>query len=807
MKTPKKIFVALAVLVLVVMVVAGVFIRHISRKALPDYNKSLALEGLIDEVKVYRDNMAIPYIIAQNEHDLYFATGYVMAQDRLWQMDFLRRVTQGLLAEIFGEDMIENDIFLRALRMPEKARWVLDNSEPEIIAAIDAFAAGVNLFIEQNQKKLPLEFTILGYKPDPWKPIHSASLIGYMAWDLSGSWGAESSMHRLRQALDQEKFMQLTTGFEQPATPVHITENASNVDGLFALLKGAENLRDLGIEIFSASNNWVVSGKKSDTGKAMLANDMHLGFGAPGIWYQLYQEVEGGLKVAGVVLPGQPLVVAGHNQNIAWGLTNVSVDDADFYLETTNPDNPNKYLFNGEWRDMEIRKENIAVKGGKVQERELRFTHRGPVLSDLRDFKGQVVSMAWAGNHPSNEVRTMYKLNRASNWEEFRDALSTMTSVSQNAIFADVEGNIGLQTAAGVPLRKNGNGFFIKPGETDKYDWVGFVPFEELPYSFNPAEGHLSSANNRTIGAEYPYNFGYQFAAPHRIDRIREVLKSKPKIGVDDFKEMLADFKSKKVDQYLPGMLEVLKAQQGFSTNEAKALEKLSNWDGVLDAKSGAAAVFERFFIEFPRKLAHDELGDALYTELLGNRWAVLNLLEHVWKNHQSSWIDNVNTPKIETIDNLLVDSFKKTVEWLEQNLNKDADKWQWGKIHTIAIKHPLGSVKILNRIFKLNRGPYEVGGTYHTVSPFAYSYRKPFEVVHGASQRHILQPGNWADNYVVIPTGISGIPASKYYLNQTQMFLNNQYHTMIWGQENITSNARYRAVFYPGQQAFVMEK
>jgi penicillin amidase len=798
MKTFKKILAVLAIFVLLAIVVAFFFVRHISRKALPDYNKSLVLTGLIDEVEVYRDNLAIPYIIAQNEHDLYLTTGYVMAQDRLWQMDFLRRVTQGRLAEIFGEDMIENDLFLRALRMPEKARWVLENSDPEIIAAINAFASGVNLFITQNQNKLPLEFTILGYKPEPWEPIHSASLIGYMAWDLSGSWSAESTMHKLKQVLDEEKFLQLVPNFDFHPTPVHVPSSVAETEALFSLLQGAKNLRDMGIEVFSASNNWAVSGEKSITGKPILANDMHLGFGSPGIWYQMHQEVKGKLKVSGVVLPGQPLVVVGHNQHIAWGMTNVSVDDADFFFETINPDNKGMYLFNDEWRDLEIRKEIIKVKGGTEQERELRFTHRGPILSDLRNVGDQAISMLWSGNQTSNEVRSIYLLNRAKNWDDFRDALTTMTSVSQNVIYADVEGNIGLQTATGIPIREHGGGYFIKPGDTDKYDWKGFVPFDELPFSYNPPEGHLSSANNKTTGPDYPYNIGYQFATPHRIDRIREMLNSKPKIGVDDFKEMLADFKSKKVDQYLPGIIEVLDVQQGFSANEAKALEMLKNWNGVLDANSGAAAVFEKFFIKFYRNLLHDELGDGLFNDLLGNRSTVLNILEHVWTDRQSSWINNVNTTEVETFDDLVADSFRQTVEWLEQNINKDASKWQWGKIHQITISHPMGSVKILDKIFKLNRGPYEAGGSWHTVSPLAYSYRKPFEVVHGASQRHIFQPNNWAENFVVIPTGISGIPASKYYLDQTKMFLNNQYHTLLWESDEIKSRAKYNAVFSP---------
>ncbi len=800
MKTSKKILIGLGIFTLGALIVAFFFARHISRKALPDYNKSMVLSGLIDKVEVYRDNLAVPYIIAQNEHDLYLVTGYVMAQDRLWQMDFLRRVTQGRLAEIFGEEMVESDIFLRALRMPEKARWVIDNSDPEITSALHAFAAGVNLFITQNQKKLPLEFTVLGYTPEPWEPIHSASLVGYMAWDLSGSWSVESTIHKLRQVLDEEKFLQLAPNFAFHPTPVHAPSSLAQTNALLSLLQGAKNLGDMGIEIFSASNNWAVTGEKSTTGHAILANDMHLGFGSPGIWYQIHQEVKGGVKVAGVSLPGQPLVVAGHNRSIAWGLTNVAVDDADLFYETISAEDPTKYLYNGEWLNMDIRKEKIAVKGGKVVDRELRFTHRGPILSDLREVGQQAISMLWSGNQPSNEIRSIFLLNRAKNWNDFRDALSTMTSVSQNVIYADVEGNIGLQTSAGIPIREQGGGFFIMPGDTDKYDWKGFVPFEDLPFSYNPPEGHLSSANNKTVGPEFPYNIGYQFATPHRIDRIRELLNSKPQIGVDDFKGMLADFKSKKVDQYLPVIIEILDAQQGFSANEAKALDMLKTWDGVLEANSGAAAVFEKFFVKFYRNLLHDELGEDLFNDLLGNRSTVLNILQHVWSDRRSSWIDDVNSAERETFDYLVANSFRQTVEWLEQNMNKNAGKWRWGKIHKIAINHPMGKVKILDRVFNLNRGPFEVGGSWHTVSPLAYSYRKPFEVVHGASQRHIFQPGNWVENYVVVPTGVSGIPASKYYLDQTQKFLNNQYHTLQWVSDDIKANARYKAVFGPGE-------
>ncbi len=799
MKTLKKVLIGIVLVLAVVLLAATLVVRNISRKALPDYNLSMMIEGLRDEVQVFRDEQAVPHIYANNEYDLYFTTGYVMAQDRLWQMDFLRRVTQGRLAEIFGEDMVGNDHFLRALRMPEKAELVMSDTDPEILATFSAFADGVNRFIEMNQKKLPPEFTILGYKPEPWLPIHSVSLIGYMAWDLSGSWQSEVIMHKLGQVLDKEKFEQLLPNKQQHKTFVHPRLAEEPVEAMFSLLDHNNSLREMGIEVFSASNNWAISGEKSVTGHPILANDMHLGFGSPGIWYQMHQVLEGKLNVTGVVLPGQPFVVVGHNEHIAWGMTNVYVDDADFYLETL--DDNGRYLFNDEWLDLEIRNEQIPLKGGETVERELRFTHRGPIISEFKKVTDQAISMKWSGNLPSNEMRTIYLLNRARNWDDFRDALSTMTSVSQNIVYADVEGNIGLHTAVGIPIRNDGDGYFIFPGHTDQYDWVGMVPFEEVPYTFNPPEGHVSSANNRTVGDDYPHYIGYQFAAPYRIDRIREMLNEKDKLGVDDFKRMLADFKSKKVQKCLPDLRIIVSQEPNLNILEKKALELLERWDGVLTVESGATAIFEQFYITFVKNLLLDELGEDLYKEFLGDRSAVNNIVEHVWADQHSSWINNVNTDVNETFEDLVIMSFRESVKWLEEKLGKDPAKWQWGDIHQITIAHPMGAVKILDRVFGLNKGPFPMGGSYHTVAPYSYSFRDPFTVVHGASQRHIFQPNNWSENYMIIPTGNSGIPASKYYLNQTEPFLNNEYHTMPWLRQEVEARAKYRVVYGPARQ------
>jgi penicillin G amidase len=794
----KKWLLGIAVLLLLAIVVAGVFLHRTARKALPDYNRSLVLPGLMDEVEVFRDKHAIPHVYARNERDLYLATGYIMAQDRLWQMDLLRRVTTGRLSEIFGADMLESDLLLRALRFPEKSDAVLAGSTEEVKQALEAFSQGVNHFILDNRKQLPPEFTILGYTPDPWQPAHSVNLIGYMAWDLAGSWLSEVVMHKLRHHLDEEQFRELMPSLDQHDTHVYPKLEAVDAAELFALLDQNSRLRDMGLEVFSASNNWAVSGEKSVTGHPLLANDMHLGYNVPGIWYQMHQVVEGRLNVSGVVLPGQPLVIVGHNERIAWGMSNVYVDDMDFYLETLCPEGSDRYLFNGEWIPLEVREEMIPVKGGDIVREHLRFTHRGPIISRFKKVKDQAISMRWTGNDLSDELRSMYLLNRAGDWESFRDALSTMTSISQNIIYADVDGNIGMQTAVGIPLRNAGNGFYIYPGETDRYDWTGKVPFAEVPYVYNPSEGHISSANNRTIGDDYPYYIGYQFDLPFRIDRIREMLEEKEKLGVEDFKRMMGDYQSKMVERYLGELLVILETGDSWSENELKAIQMLKEWNMELHAESVATSIFETFYLQFVEHVMLDEMGPDLYREYLADKTAVRSMFDHFWRNRGSVWINNVHTDTEESFEEIVHLSLGKTVQWLEEKLGPDVDHWAWGRLHQLSLSHPLGSVAVLDRLFGFNRGPFPLGGSFHTVCPYAYDYRDPFAVKHGASQRHIYNLGDWSDSKVIIPLGTSGIPASPHYADQTKYYLNNEFFNIPWEREDVENRAVYRSVLSP---------
>jgi penicillin amidase len=793
MKLFKRILLIIGLLIVLALIVGYFFLNHVKTAALPDYTKDVQIPGLTEEVTILRDSFAIPHIYAENEADLYRAVGFAMAQDRLWQMDLLRRVTKGRLSEILGEDQLNTDLLMRALRIQEKSEKVLAQSSPEIIAALESFSAGVNFYMENYP--LPPEYRILNYKPEPWQPVHSINLIGYMSWDLTSGWSTEILLHNLAQKISSEHIMHLIPDLKNHPTPVFHQDVPAIVPSEIILSANTE-LQKLGVEIFSGSNNWAVSGKKSRTGKPLLANDMHLGLLAPGIWYQMHQVVEGTLNVTGVVLPGQPFVIGGHNDSIAWGITNVTVDDLDYYAETLNEDST-KYLLDSEWKNLIIKEEIIKTKEGQEIRETLKFTHRGPIVNRFNRPNETAISIRWIGNEMSDEIRSVYLLNRARNWEDFRDAVKSFKSVSQNFVYADAAGNIGMQSAAGVPIRE-GSGIEIYPGNTSRYDWTGLVPFEELPYEFNPERGYVSSANNKTAPDDYPYYIGSLFSMPDRIDRIREMLEETDRHSTETFAQMHSDYKSKKAEKFTPLFVEAIETATDWNETRQEALNKLRNWNFVLSRESQAASIFEILYRKTAENLIKDDLPDSRIRPLMGHRILIENLMETLLNAENSPWVDDQNTPEVETWNDIVIRAFHETVNDLMQELGPDVESWNWEKLHTFTMSHPLSAVKVLDKAFKLNRGPFGVPGSYHTVTPFSYSYNNLYHTNHGASQRHIFDPANWDASKTVIPTGTSGIPASKFYLNQTEMYLKNRYHPDPFSWVEVLKQTQFRMKLTP---------
>jgi len=796
MKRKSKILIICISIILFLVLGIFIFVKNYATKSLPDYNSEVLLEGMINEVTIYRDAYAIPHIYAQNETDLYRAVGYVMAQDRLWQMDLIRRVTEGRLSEIFGKEYVETDFMLRALQIEQKSNQVLDSLDDNQKNALVAFADGVNQYVKNNT--LPLEFRLIGYKFEDWKPIHSLNIIGFIGWELGPSWNSEILMSEIKNLVDSAKYKALIPDFKDDNYVYETNLDTNKIILAYDFAKENEKIEKLGVIPLMASNNWAISGKKSATKNPILANDMHLSYGIPGMWYQIHQVVENGLDVTGLAIPGCPILIVGHNQNIAWGMTNVMVDDIDFYQETINPNNKNQYKFNGEWKDFKIQKETIKTKEGDSVQRNIYFTHRGAVVSEMKNIKDKTISMRWIGNEYSNEFRSVYLLNRAKNWTDFKDAIKTFVAVSENIAYADKEGNIGIYCAAGVPIRK-GDGISIYSGETDEFDWKSFIPFDSLPHEYNPARGYVSSANNKVAPESYPYfitNWSYN---DYRINRIREMLEAKDTISIADFEAMQADQKSVMVKKYLADIIFEVSSSDLSDPVMRQSLELLSKWDGTMNKENAAATIFETFYFTLVKNLIQDEIGEEFTNKILSDNKITNNFVEYIWTHKFSYWCDIDSTKDVvEDFSKIVQQTYAETINNLKTKLGDNPMDWQWGQVHTLTLEHPLGKVKILNFVFNLNRGTYAVGGNSHTISPYSYNYSNPYIVKTGSSHRSIYSIANWDESLIILPTGISGQPASKFYCNQTESYLNDKYIPDFFSKDKIVENKKFEMKIKP---------
>ena len=779
-----------------VLLVAGIIlVSFLKKSGLAEFNGQKNLAELKADARVIRDERGVPHIYASNPHDLYFMTGYITAQERLWQMYLVRHATEGRLSELLKRDMTETDYFLRALGMPEKSKLVLENEEPEILASMQAYTDGVNAWIKETGKKLPVEFKVLGYKPEPWTVINIANIIGYIGWDLASSnLSDEIYNYRLVQKLGPEKVSELIADWnlvDEVVFPDYELDEEL-LESTMSSAGSLDELEKLGIVTLSGSNNWAVTGSRSETGKPILSNDMHLGLNAPGFWIQLHQVIPGELNVTGVVFPGEPFVVAGHNEKIAWGLTNLGVDDIDLFVETVDSTG-NNYLYNNEWLPFINKEEIINISEDSSITKTLKYSHHGPVVSAMRGIDDVMLTMHWSGYDYSDEVQAVYLLNRAGTWDEFRNALSHFRSISQNFAYADTEGNIGLQTGGGVPMRK-GTGLLPRRGNTDEYEWKGYVPFELLPTSYNPSGGFVSSANQRTVNGDYPFFISGDFSMPYRIMRIRQMAAEKEILGIDDFKRMVTDKHSAYAALLTPVIIKASSGVTDFNDDEKAAIDILEGWDFSMDASLTAPTLFEFIRMELERNILADELGD-LYGSPLGKQHDF-----YIYKmvtEGPDEWVDNINTEEEESMDDIIALSIKSAVDTLTERYGELGDNWQWGKIHTFTLEHAMGGVKILDRLFGLNSATYNVGGSYHTVEP--YSFDENFHVNHGASERHIFNTADWDNSFTVIPTGTSGIPGSPYYLSQTETYVNNGFYSEPFTEQAVEKAKKHEMSFSPG--------
>ncbi len=796
---PKTKFFIGSLFVLSVLILSiSFFTCHLVTKSFPKTTGSLTIKGLYHPVSVYRDEKGVPHLIAENEHDAYLAMGFVHAQDRLWQMELYRRIGNGRLSEIFGSRTLEFDKLFRTIGFNRIAEGLLHSMHPDAKNVLEAYTVGVNDFIEMNNNKYPIEFDLLRIEPEPWTIENSVVISRLLAWELNFSWWFDLEMGDLVDRFGEERCRELIPSSGQ--IPTVVSNNSVRTS---AMLKDFRNTAFACMNFLQesspgvGSNSWVVSGSRSINGKPLLANDPHLMITNPSKWYQM--SIQGGsLCIEGVTIPGLPAVVIGRNRAIAWGLTNVMADDADFFLEKIDSSKPNNYIVEKTSRPLTIYEEEIKIRDSVSVALTVYATHHGPIISDVHASsntelgeaeisleKRYAVSMDWCGlSTDSQELLAFYLINHANTWKEFREALKTFTVPGQNFTYADTAGNIGYQAAVRIPIRGFKNPWLPAPGWESSNDWRGYVPFESLPNMINPPEGIIVTANNKIADERFPYYISNLLEPSSRSQRIRQLLSQKEKFSVNDFQSMQRDFYSPLAEELTARILYAYDSAAVTDPFINEALIYFRNWDFRFSETDIVTTIYQSWLVHMLRNTFLDEMGEDAFRNYVFLTNVPLRVLPQLMHDSTSQWFDNINTPEKETRDDIIRQSLDSAIVELRDRFGDDMRTWTWGKLHTITMRHLFGEVKPLDYVF--NFGPYEYNGGNTAIMSGEYSFNHPYRAVVAASMRQIADMSDPWQLYSVITSGESGQPFSAHYKDQVHTWLQSDYNRLTLDQMQI---------------------
>lgn len=783
MKPWLKITIGIVSTIFILIIFSLLISYYLLKQSLPDYTGTESVSSIKNEVQIFRDNYGIPYIYAENDDDLYYALGYAHAQERLFQMDLTRRAGQGKLSEILGTKTISFDKLFRTLGLNELVEKTFKQYDETTKSMLISYSNGVNEFIKNKSSKYTIEFDVLGYEPELWKPEHSLLITKLMAWELNISWWSDIAFTHLIQKLGAEKVKDIIPSFEENA-PTVIPEKLKElalipldfikIDREFRKFSGA-----VGTHI--GSNNWVVSGDRSNSGKPIIANDPHLSFAVPGKWYVAVLRSPN-TAVDGYTLAGVPGVVIGKNKNISWVLTNVMADDADFYVEKLDSTKEN-YFYNNTWQPLDIITDTINVKDTSDVIYTIRRNHRGPIVSDIHSYKKLFpneeqnkadITMRWTALDVNFELAAFHNINHAKNWEEFNNGVKDFIAPGQNFVYADDKGNIGYRAGVKLPIRKNNSPSFIFDGTDVNSDWTGFVPFEENPNLYNPSQGYIASANNKTI-KNYPYHISNVWEPPSRIKRITELLDGKEIHSKEDFKKYQMDFNSHYAKKIVPYIISAFKDYNVTDKNLKTSLDILNTWDFTFEANNQVPTVYSVFYQFLLKNIFKDEMGEQLFKEYIFVANVPYRTVPVLLKENKSNWFDDVNTKIKESRDDIIRKSLREGIDYLEIELNEDITYWQWGKLHKVLFKHFFhGQNAMLDKL--LDVGPFEIGGDGTTVFNTEYSFQKSYDNKLGPSMRFIYDFAEPEKFEMILPNGQSGHFMSEHYKDMTEMWLSGKY-------------------------------
>jgi len=767
------------------------------RRRLPKIDGKLVLPGSKAPIEILRDRWGVPHVFAADLHDLFFGQGFVHAQDRLWQMELNRRTATGRLSEIFGPVALDTDRATRTFGFDRLGREDWARAGEEVRAAVLAYTEGVNAFLTSPTSRMPIEFTLLGHRPEPWRPEDSAAFARVMIWQLSHAWYSEILRARVVGAVGPEHAADLEIHYPEGnpvALPQGVELNRLQPDGALVGTGGPFLAPAMG------SNSWTVAGSRSSTGKPFLCNDMHLTLMLPAIWYLVHLKA-GPLEVTGASLPGIPLVLVGHNARIAWGTTLAFTDAEDLYLEEFSPDDPLQYRFRGEWRKATVIPEAIKVKGRSAPHVEsVVLTHHGPVISDVVGEPARRLAVCSMALRPAAVMEAYYRLDLAQGWDEFVEAMRWIEAPQFNMAYADVQGNTGYWMTGKVPVRASGDGTVPAAGWTGEQEWVGEVPFEEMPHALNPADGIFVTTNHRIVGDDYPHFLGSIWMNGYRARRILDVLNSRQTLGPEDFHKLHVDFTC------IPGM-ELVGLLAGITSDDPlvrTALGLLRGWNGVLSTDSVGGAVYEVARYHLVRSLLEPGLGEDLTLQLMGRGFHPLLMPAHEFYGHDtvallrilrnpgSWWVRQAGG-----LQTLVEGSLRQSVGWLQSHLGAEPAGWQWGKIHHAIFPHAMGIQKPLDRVFNL--GPLSIGGDTDTPCQTAIVPDDPYDNKAWAPTfRQIIDLQDLSRSEVMVPPGQSGQIGSRHYGDLAEPWARGEYIPMLWTREEIEREAEGRLVLAP---------
>src|SRR5437868_10873809 len=792
----KAAFYLLAFLIVVFTLIA-LYAYRTARSALPQLDGSIRISGLSAPVSVIRDEHGVPTIQAASLEDLFIAQGYVTAQDRLWQMDVMRRFAAGELAEVLGTDLIEHDREQRILGMRQAARKSVELASAQDRRYFEAYAKGVNALIDSHPHSLPIEFRILGYKPRPWAPEDSTLIAAHMVKDLN---------HYLyRHALEKEKILaKLGPGLtadlyvnsswhDRPPTvmrpgftPEKNTEPEDDEEGVEDGKSIAGLIPKLSVEDFETpvlgSNNWVISGAHTTTGKPLLANDMHLGHQMPNLWYEAHLR-SGSFDVAGVTLPGLPYVIVGHNQRIAWGFTNVGPAVEEVYVEKFN--SSGEYQTGQGWSKADNRHEIIHVKGKPDIAIDVTVTRHGPIITQLVPGETRPIALRWTlydGTH-----NPFLAVNSAQDWSEFRSAFSQLDCPGQNVVYADVDGNIGYQTTGKIPIREYGDGSLPADGSDDSHEWSGYIPFAQLPSVLNPPSGVIATANSRITADGYPYSISFNWEAPWRSARIYRVLESGKKFSTADMLSLQMDIFSEADHIFADRLVYAVDHAGKASVRAKQAADIMRGWDGRMSAGSAAPTLATQARRELMRLLLEPKLGAAgagaglswrTYRSGMDTIW-----LENVVLHHPKRWLPE----SYSSYDELLTAAVAVAAE--SNQAPKNLSIWSWGNYHPLEIQHPiLGKLPFISRWS--GPGVLPQSGSGLTVKAVSRS--------HGPSERFTADLSDPDKSTLNVVTGQGGNFLSPFYMDQWKAWYQGSTFQLPYSAQAVSAAKKHRLTLNP---------